>query len=520
MSRLWTLEIDALDATDQPVTLRYATHDYPRASKRYDVRLLEPPLYRVSASGALFGGAESSIGEAVLSNEDGALDVLLDYAVDGRPCRATLVAEDEVLAQAGGSVLLVDGDTLLDVDGTETALLVDARSARLLLGVVERLIWDVGRVIVRLRDPSEALRDPHPHSVYAGSNVPPDGVEGEEDDIRGRNKPRVYGGAGNMLPVLVNKQKYIYQYTDSTGYEVLFVFDRGKSLSPPAGPEASLAALEASTPAPGAYTWYEGYIKVGAVPEELTANAQSSPNLDAGDVFSLIVGEAGATVDAGDVTALNAFGNIRIWRTDDMSTAAMLDRIAQSTGSIWWVDSNNVIRMRPLSAPDASPSITIRAHQINRIALRATGSGENGAPIWRVRVGYQPIEHIQTNFVAAAHEKVIATMPYRHRWVAAEDGAVKTRHLLAQEWETPDSCIRFAADAQGVADTLLGLLKVRRDRAIVSARLDPNVIAALEIGTSIRVEHPRFGYAGGRNFVVVGHEIDGRTDEAELELWG
>src|SRR5690606_27056726 len=131
------------------------------------------------------------------------------------------------------------------------------------------------------------------------------------------------------------------------------------------------------------YHWFDGYVKVGAVPEELTVSGGDPDGGNAaGDVFEQIAGEAGFSVDASDKAAMNLLGKGRIYRDDPATTTReMLDLLARSFGCWWAIKPDGTIRVRQLDEPGTS-SYTIEDHSIFRLELLSTGSGSNGVPIW------------------------------------------------------------------------------------------------------------------------------------------
>lgn len=520
--RIWLFEIDALDSGLTPVTLRYSTHYYKSESEPYEVRLEQPGLFNVRAS-SIFGQSRSAVGQAILSNADGGLDFLADYYVDGRTCRLTLVSTDgeEFPESEAYAVLEPESTHTYDVDGADTELLVDVNSFQAYIGIVERFIWSGDKVQVQLKDGREALDRTHPYTTYAGDNVLPDGVEGVETDIQGTIKPVVYGAVVNAKPILVNTSQLIYQVHEGSPFTVGAVYDQGVLLTEAAGqPETSLSNLYASSPIGGEYTWFDGYIKVGAQPQELTVSGgNGTGGNDAGATFSQVAGEAGFSVDPADVTALNALGKARFYLTSETTTATILDDIAKSFGCYWALLPNGTIRVKQLAAPDASPSIVIEDYQILSISRAATGSGPNGIPSYRVIIEQDPTEYVQSTFAAAAHPAVVARFSKKYRNSIAEDTSVKTNHLLSEELKVT-SLVRNKTEADAVASTLLGLVKVRRDTVSVTARLKGSVLQSMSIGSSVKVISSKLGYSAGRNFLVMGYEINGRTDTVKLELWG
>ena len=145
--RIWTLDIEALDAVDNPVTLRFASGDYTRrdpgpVDHYYEPRLKQPALFQVAASTGplLNSNNRSGYGEAELINTDGGLDHLADYAVDGRLL----------------TLRLVDDDTAVDV----------------LVATVASLAFGERSVTVRLRDPQSLLQLPLGPVSYTHLTLP------------------------------------------------------------------------------------------------------------------------------------------------------------------------------------------------------------------------------------------------------------------------------------------------------------------------------------------------------------
>ena len=82
----WTLTVEALNAANEPETLRFSLGRYDAPDDAfYDPRMLQPGLYQAGLyAGQLLQQGRSGHGETTLENSDGALDYLADYAVDGR----------------------------------------------------------------------------------------------------------------------------------------------------------------------------------------------------------------------------------------------------------------------------------------------------------------------------------------------------------------------------------------------------------------------------------------------------
>jgi hypothetical protein len=464
-ARIWLLAIEALDAADDPVTLRFASADYTDAVP-WDVRLKHPALFSVSALGqTLARASRSGFGEAVLVNADGGLNHLVDYAMDGRAC----------------TLSLAQGGTVTEV----------------LAGTVERVSFPGNEITVGLRDPGQALAEPHPHTVYAGSNALPDGLEGLATDIKGQAKPQVFGKVRNVTPKLVNTARLIYQVDTGSASTVTAVYDRGVSLTD-GGAYPDLATLQSTAPGAGQFRAFEGYFRLGSTPAgQVTADVDGSP-AGLGSVFEQIADQVGFYLDAA------------------RDSGALLDGLAQSFGGYWSVDAAGELRLQQLVEP-GTPVRTLYDYEVTRIERQSAGAGSNGLPVWRVVVKADRVETVQEEVAAAATNAARVAAQYRE--AVAESSAAKTRHPLAGELVI-ESDLRSLTDAQSQADRLRTLLSVRRDRLDVTAKLQDIDLTAVELGVTVRVEVPQLGYEAGRNFLVLGYTLDARTNTVELHLWG
>ncbi len=493
---IWLLRIeDALDGAGAAVTLRFASGEY-RDPDGYGWRvgIQQAGLYRAGlfAGDIIRNASRSGYGETTLINVDGRFDYLADVAMDGRVAVLSLATDD----------------------GVEEAW----------RGTVSRVGFERGIVSITLRDPIELLQLPHPNTRYAGTNVAPNGLEGTDDDIGGTVKPRLYGQTRNAAPVLVNEQKLIYQISD-IDCTVIAVYDNGVRLDF-AGTYDSAEDLENEGPLPGFWEdwqpprgkWrrYQGYIRLGTPPSgQLTVAANGAQQL-AGDVMAVIAADAGQTLQSADVAALNALGSLRMLITDETTTADLLDRIAVSVGGYWRIDATGTIRAGVIEPPTA-PVLTLRKHQILQITREATGAGDNGLPVGSVVVEADPIEVTQTDLYGAVTEGRRARLEKAVREAVATSTATQARHPLAGELRI-SSRLATRAEGKAVADRVLSLTSVRRDSVTVEARVTS--ATGLRLGNTLRLETPRLGYTAGRNFLIVGREIDASNNRLTLTLWG
>ncbi|MEX2281797.1 MAG: hypothetical protein WEE89_04895 [Gemmatimonadota bacterium] len=191
-------------------TLRYSTKGHVTgpaetpANTFYDPRVVQPATIRrlLFSEGTTQGRSKVALGDLILANDDGELDGLIDYGVDGRAITIRRGLPGAAYP-AGFPVALVT--------------------------TMEQLEVNTSRVIVRLRDRQAELDKPLQATKYDGDNVPPDGLEGGEE-LKDKPKPVLYGQATNISPVPVNPSRLIYQLADGLLASVENVYDSGVSL--------------------------------------------------------------------------------------------------------------------------------------------------------------------------------------------------------------------------------------------------------------------------------------------------
>lgn len=476
----YLLSVTALDETDHTRVLRFSDAQYD-GPNRWMTRLQQPAFQATSAATQLVPTL-SARGDAVLINNDGKLDYLADYAVDGRAVH----------------IQFYNAAT----DSLSTVLRATAQNFQ----------FDNNTVTLVLRDPRAQLDVDYPQDIYAGNNALPAGVEGTADDIKGEPKPVALGDVRSVPAVQVNTSRLIYQVSSLADCVITDVYDQGNALTDD-GEQASLAALEASTPASGEYTRFQGYFKLGVTPiGQITADATQT-SADIADVFETVVTDAtDFTVNAADLAALPAY-DVGLYLVPATRVTALLDTLAASVGGYWWVDGTEV-RVRALVAP-SSPARNIRPHQVARLTRVATASGSNGLPLWRVSLEADGLGTVQNVFAAAVGDALRARLSAEYRRSVAEDAGVQTRHLLSTELVLR-TALRNTADSDTEAARLLALLMVRRD--VVD--LDVLQAAPFAVADQVRLFDTRFGYSAGRNFIVLSVVNDVRNRLQTLRLWG
>ena len=482
----WLFRFDALDGANAAKTLYFSDGEYVDGSNNlYVKRLKNPALMTVSPNdgGNLRVFSASSMGEVELSNMDGGLDYLADYAINGRSATLEYFNGTGVIAYFSGTCSVL----------RESA----------------------GSLFVSLRTLKDVLATDHPQATFAGNNSLPNGVEGVSTDIKGNVKPRCYGNVLNQTPVLVNTSLLISLASIRTSTVIDAAYDRGVALTKGAD-YPDLATMQSTAPSAGQFRCYQGYLRLGSSPVgTITVDSHDASNL-AGDVFSAIIVERGYTLDAASKAVLNGIGSIGIIVDQTRKTTDILDEIIKGLGAYYYFISNTVYAAKLALA--VSSSFTLNPWQIEQIERKATGLGSNGLPIASVKIQADKIFTVQNDLDNTAVSPVrVARMSNEYRKTEANSSACLTRNPLAETLKI-DSCLNSITDAAAVATSLLNVVSNRVDWVSIVAHV--SVLPTLLIGMGITVISPYLGYSAGRLMTLINVEIDVRNNIITLDVIG
>ncbi|MBS7789280.1 hypothetical protein KTR66_04705 [Roseococcus sp. SDR] len=524
MSKLvYLAEIEAYDPAISAVrTLRFASSGWAGtgAPGFFDGRIMGVPVLSRTAfaPGTTSGRIAQGIGALNLANPDGALDALADYGFDDR--RLVMRVGEERTPYADMAILLT--------------------------GTVEQASFTDAQVTLRLRDRLWTLDKPMVSAKYLGTNSGATGVEGTADTIKGQTKPRIFGRVINMAPKQVNVPAQIWQVSDGP-VAAITAYEGGTAIATGA-PYADLAALQATAPAAGQMrAWLGGGLfRLGSSPTfAITADVDEgalAADRTAAQVLSRLAAGPGGLltddIDAADVAALDAANaaQVGIWTPGDGPTLAAMEAIANSVGAWVGFDRLGKLRMRRLERPDGAPVVTFRMLRRGEVANATTADiirlervpladQGRGVPTWQTTLRYARnwTPQRRNELTGAVTDARAAYLAEEWRSAVAKDEAVKVKHLGASDL-TFDSLLISEADAEAEAARRQAMTSVRRDRLRLGTVLTSAQLAAVDLGSIVSVQVPRYGYAAGRLMVVIGLTmgVDGldRPDFVTLDLWG
>lgn len=503
--RIYLVEITAVvDAAGTTTVLRYSDQGFTTeptdtpANAHYEARLKQPALVRrdMFRTGSTFGESQIGVGELILANQDGELDGLADYGFDGQQIRV-LVGED-----------------------------TDAYSSfvEALVGTMDQIEITQQNFTIRVRDRQAELQNPIQSNRYAGTGS----LEGSGLDIQGRVKPLLYGKVFNISPVTVNALSYIYQVAENAIADISDVYDQGVALS--RGTDyPDEATLLSTSPAAGEYRVYQGYFRLGVRPAgQVTCDAAESTTATdntCGQILkrlALQAGIASGDIDSASVTALDTANSAEcgLWIYADRSANDCMDEMSASVGAYYGFDRLGKFRVGRLEEPATTAVFTLDDVNIIKLEKVATRDTGNGLPAYRVSLDYLKIytQQDQSTLAASVTPDRLAQLQLQYRTVVSSDSTVQVKHKLAPEIAR-QTCLIDATDAQAESDRLLALYSVRREFFDATLRLDADVIALLDLGVTLEIDYYRFGLTP-KNLLVLGLEIDAKTNRANVTFWG
>jgi hypothetical protein len=337
----------------------------------FQARLKHPGIM----TNALFDGGRTSgqskigYGSITLTNPDGQLDYLLGYGIDGQ------------------TVTIQEWDV---VTGTKWTLQF----------VMELPVFSNTEVEIRIKDPQFKTDVPLQTQKYLGNNAEPDGLEGSIE-LKGKNKPLIYGTCKNITPILVNKSKLIYEFAQNTGIGINAgavinsVKDKGVPILQ--GESVNMTELMSKEPVPGYYNYTANYVRlsntpIGVVTMDVTSNGTGTYTGTADCVYEILSNIVGASISGTDLTQLGTDNGatVGLYVTEDMTIKTAVDKLMSSIGG-WWGVNPLVGNYRLGILKDVSadtPYISLNANSILDVQKVVNNDEGRGLPCWSVTINH------------------------------------------------------------------------------------------------------------------------------------
>jgi hypothetical protein len=268
---------------------------------------------------------------------------------------------------------------------------------------------------------------------------------------------------------------------------------------------------------------YHGYFRLSSPPAgEITVDAVSidgSKNVHkAGDVLNLIGAKIGVTVDSTFATDLNSCGYIGLYLSDTIPKIDVLRTIVKSTASYFYFIAN-VLYGKLITTPSVSEDFTITDPMVLDSALRlvASGLGSNRVPVYALNVNFDKVETVQTAFAGIASVQWMERIKNQYRKLTLTNPSTLIRHLLSLTLDV-DTIARVRSEVTANFTRLFNLIKVERDVIEVSVSSDD--VLTYELGQTVKLISDRFGLLAGKNFILIGVDIDDNSNQKTFRLLG
>lgn len=474
-----------------------------------------------SATGGTYGGTSSSVGNIVLSNQNGLLDEYSEAGFDGQE---------------------------ISIYKVETKTTVPSIGNLVFRGIIftAQFSWD--EITLDIKNRTEELAISCQEATFLGSNAGPVGLEGLEDDIKGKVKPQVWGIVLNAALYSVNRSLLIYGCNYSRDGERLSVYsiprvlDKG-GLILNEGDVADSDLLIAATVAPGYYKTClsEGLIKLGTVPKgAVTADIFENQILycSASSVVKRILEAvgfiAGPDFDSTSLTALETYNShpIGYYVTDDISVSTVISDILGSIGSWIVPDRLGIFYFGRIAAPDSlgMPAVlsldinTTKDASLQKLPTEDKGYGVpsfklefNHSMLWQTLNKGEVLESLTPD------EKEALSLKFRSETIT--DLNVKIKHKLSTAI-TFDSylvdTVFTTIDPQGLtiaqeAQNRFDVVSNKSSR--YKLEVDLKEVLNTNLGSIILFTDNRFNLQDGLLFIIIGKDEDHNEELASLDIW-
>lgn len=379
---------------------------------------------------------------------------------------------------------------------------------------------------LKISDRLADLQRPLITTLFAGTTTSSGATAEGNSDLKGKIKQRCWGFCSNVPLQSANPYDLIYLASNGAVHAIV-VKDGGVALTSD-GDVANLAALQAASVAGGHYRTCLalGLVKIGAVPAKtLTADVTEGANAaqrTAGQIvyrMLLSYGIPSNTISVGSIAVLDTRNSAECcyFVDDNREALAAVQDVLDSIGA-WMVPNNDgTLIFGRHEAPALVPMATF---DLEEASLGDSISAvEADIPAWRVLLEWGPIFTVQNDgdLLGTVDAERRAYLAKQFRTVAAEDTAIKTKHLNAREVTIRTHLTDGAAAATEVARQL-ALQSVQRQRYDMKFPLS-DAWGSVP-GNSISLRHPRLGLASGKAFNVLKRVDQYADDTVEFSLWG
>ncbi|WP_416358231.1 hypothetical protein ACLNGM_10105 [Aureimonas phyllosphaerae] len=507
------VEIDAVDeVSGEAMTLRFGSKPYVTkptdtpANAVFRSRLKDPGNYErhLFGEGRTYGASEVGVGEVVLNNADGRLDVFDRLALDGREIRIWSVKRSNSPWASRETVLI---------------------------GTMDQASFTGREVQVRLMDRLELLREAIQPLAYLGTTTSGGLTVAEGNvDLKDVKKPMLFGRALSISPVLVDQFDNVYQVASNALAVIENVRDGGVKLQFKQD-YPTLAALKAASMVGGQYATCLalGLLRTYSRPDgTLTVDAAEGATIadrSAARIARRMLGTL-APVNAATFNALHTANPAEcgLWIAQGETTVlAAATTILGSVGGWLLPDRFGKFSTGRLELPAGTQTAALTRNRIidrgegfARLPTNDPGEGM-AAKSLTVRFGRAYTTFSESDLKEVASDDAFRTFA-KEEWRQVKVEAAETAALHPRAIEMLfETCLVSETDARAEANRLLAIYRATRRRfQIVQA--SPTV-AGVEPGDCVTLQVNRYGLDDGRLMRVLGIAPTYGTNLTTLDVW-
>lgn len=422
------IEIDALNAADEVVTLRFCCREpYAGGGYEWAPRIIDPGLVQntLFSGSKITGSSSSSYGEIVINNlksiydQNGPSDNLLNYEYYGRPARMYCGLTNGAFPSEFPRAYTVTIENITEIGSGET-------------------------VSLTLKGLQSVLDVAFNTTKFLGNNVAPNGLEGDST-LKDQLKPVLLGRCYHFTPTLCNSQKLIYAVSPITGLAVdemgadLRVYD-SRVLLGFAGKRTSAQLLTDAPPAGSYYASEDGYVRLGAktVGTLTISGAQLGYGLisKTTSLVAYVLTAAGfsSMVDSSTYTLFSDTSERGLYTKDSITISEIIDRFVAPVG-FWYFTNDGIVCLSTLKDPANETSKYLFKADTNITSLRFKRPQDTkaGIPAKTVTVKYgknYTVETTTAGSVSAADQEWA-----KSEWRKTTVAAMGVAHPMGEDLE-------------------------------------------------------------------------------------
>lgn len=326
----------------------------------------------------------------------------------------------------------------------------------------------------------------------------------------GKLKPLAYGSLYNIEPVNTDTATQAYQFHDGSVSAVSEIRDNGVAL-----PGANYTV----TTGTGTFTIDVGQ-EIKLTMDVDGDNADSTYTDIAAEIVERIAVAASDwdSEDIGDTFSAHASAQTQevgtyIRNGDNLSD--VIDELLSSVGSYKYIDRDGKLQVKLFGTPAGSADVLITQDDMLRDSFRIFDEIE---PVNGIELGYKrnwtPQDADAVAGSVSLQDRIDFSKEYRS--VQAVDATVNTTYPLASKPPLIESLLQDSTEAATEANRLLTLWKALTRIYEFEATLTPGTV---NIGDTVTVSHPRYGFSSGLNCVVVHMREALDTNRALIRVW-